>query len=261
MEDLDPPREVPGAADSILRSLECHGLHWDEEVLYQSARRDIYADALQPLANAGVLFACDCSRAVTGPGGSCCGHCRHADTDVTHPFALRVQVPADYSVDFDDRLQGPQHCNLGAQLPDFVVRRKDNLHAYQLAVVVDDHEQRITAVVRGSDLLESTARQIYLQRLLHYPTPAYLHLPVITNAQGQKLSKQNHAPPLADANACDNLRLALRFLRQRAPADELQRPAEILEFATANWNPQRLPAAMARSASEAGLLYPPGTPA
>lgn len=261
MEDLDPPREAPGAADSILNSLQRHGLYWDEDVLFQSTRAAYYDAALQQLMDQGALFACNCTRAEMGAGSSCCGRCQQREADTASPYALRVAVAADRSVAFDDLLQGPQLSNCAAALSDFVVRRKDNLYAYQLAVVVDDHAQGITDIVRGSDLLDSTPRQIYLQQLLHYPTPAYLHIPVIANAQGQKLSKQNHAPPLEDADACANLRRALQFLGQPAPAADMQHPGEILAYATAHWSRLSLPAVMARTAAEAGLLYPPGTPA
>ena len=220
MEDLDPPREEPGAAERILNSLRHHGLHWDEPVLWQSERKQAYAAALDTLAAQGHLFNCACTRAMLGPGGACCDHCAERQSALTRPCATRVKVPGDSHIRFDDQLQGQQHTALGQQLPDFVVKRKDGLDAYQLAVVVDDASQAINHVVRGSDLLDSTPRQIFLQQLLTYPTPRYCHLPVITNAQGQKLSKQNHAPALDDDRAIANLRGALHFLRQREPPAE-----------------------------------------
>lgn len=245
MEDLDPPREEPGAARRILHSLQQHGLHWDEPVLWQGARSHAYAAALDTLAAQGQLFFCDCTRAMLGPGGACRGRCMNRQTDVTPPRATRVMVPRDCQICFTDRIQGQQRTALGKQLPDFVVKRKDGLDAYQLAVVVDDAEQAINQIVRGSDLLDSTPRQIFLQQLLAYPTPRYCHLPVITNTQGQKLSKQNHAPALDDTAAPSNLRRALRFLRQAEPPAELASVDRILSFAAAQWAPQQIPATLA----------------
>jgi len=248
MEDLDPPREEPGAARRILASLEQHGLHWDGEVLYQSQRSAAYAEALNRLAEAGHLFRCRCSRRLLGPDGACRGNCRERGQRLEGPTAIRVAVPRDCRIQFTDRIQGLQDTDLGAELPDFVVRRKDGFDAYQLAVVVDDAWQGITDVVRGSDLLESTARQVFLQHLLGYPTPGYCHLPVLTDQRGQKLSKQNHAPPLADVAAPANLRNALAFLRQPAPPAELQTATGILKFASRHWAPGRIPAVLSIAA-------------
>ena len=240
MEDIDPPREEPGASGRILHSLQAHGLHWDGPVLYQSTRGAAYDTALDALGRVGHLFSCDCTRANMGPGGSCCGTCRNTGA-ATAPSALRVAVPAACRIDFDDVVQGAQSCALGRELPDFIVRRKDGLYAYQLAVVVDDEQQGITEIVRGSDLLESTARQIYLQQLLGCRTPDYMHVPILTDGQGRKFSKQNHAPPLDDAAACDNLRSALHFLRQPQPGSDLDTPERLLRAATASWSPRHMP--------------------
>lgn len=244
MEDLDPPREEPGAARLILDSLQQHGLHWDEPVLWQSQRDSAYQQCLERLAAAGHLFHCDCTRAMLGPDGACGGHCLPRQTEVSKPFSIRVEVPPDHRIAFLDQVQGPQKTDLGRELPDFVLKRKDGLSAYQLAVVVDDAAQGITHIVRGSDLLGSTARQIFLQQLLDHPTPHYCHLPVITNPQGQKLSKQNHAPALNEKRVPQNLRDALRFLGQVEPPTDIQDPAELLAFATAHWAPRQIPAAL-----------------
>jgi len=217
MEDLDPPREEPGAARSILQSLQSHGLVADAPAMLQSTRHATYARALQRLAAAGHLFTCDCSRALLGSAGTCVRDCRHRDLPPGAGTAWRVAVPQDCVVEFADALQGQQRVALGETLGDFVLQRRDGLFAYQLAVVVDDCAQQITHVVRGSDLLDSTARQIVLQRLLEYPTPHYCHIPVITTRHGQKFSKQNRAPALDASTAADNLRLGLRFLGQREP--------------------------------------------
>ncbi|MEH6634352.1 MAG: tRNA glutamyl-Q(34) synthetase GluQRS [Halioglobus sp.] len=241
MEDLDPPREDPTAAQRILHSLQRHGLHWDEPVLWQSTRTQAYHSALRHLLAAGHLFYCACTRAELGSGGACQGRCQGRQSAVTMPCATRVMVPADCQICFVDQLQGLQDIHLGEQLTDFVVKRKDGLDAYQLAVVVDDAYQSISHIVRGSDLLESTPRQIFLQQRLNYNTPEYCHLPVITNSQGQKLSKQNHAPALNDDIATTNLRNALRFLHQAQPPPELASSEQILAFASGHWTPQNIP--------------------
>lgn len=253
MEDLDPPREEAGAADSILTSLEQHGLNWDGSVLYQSTRHEAYRAALEELQKDQCLFRCYCTRAQLGPDGACAGRCTHRQEDADTPYALRVRVPGQCTIAFDDQLQGPQYFPLGANTADFVVHRKDGLHAYQLAVVVDDAHQGITQVVRGSDLLDSTPRQIFLQTLLGLFHPDYCHLPVITSRNGKKFSKQNFAPPLADERAADNLRLALAFLVQRTPPEDYQRPEDILDFASLNWSPATIPATLAVPAAQLGL--------
>ncbi len=262
MEDLDPPREEPGAADRILQALLDHGLAWDEEVLWQSRRHPAYRETLARLEARGYLFRCDCTRAMLGPGGACAGRCAPRQAQIGDPHALRVAVPDGTRVTFEDRLQGVITEDLGANLPDFVLLRKDGLFAYQLAVVVDDAHQRVNQVVRGADLLDSTARQIYLQRLLGLPEPRYCHLPVITNDEGQKYSKQNHAPELDSARAVDNLRLALHFLDQPPPPPQADSVGDLLAFAVGNWLPQAVPAQRSIPASalwQGAQLYP-GSP-
>ena len=249
MEDLDPPREQPGAADAILASLEAHGLLWDDQVLWQSSRQQAYRDALSALDQTGQLFRCDCTRALLGPGGACHGRCLSRQEAVASPWALRVKVPGHINIRFRDGLQGTVQEALGATLPDFTLLRKDGLFAYQLAVVVDDGYQGITHVVRGSDLLDSTPRQLYLQQLLGLAQPHYTHHPVITNAAGQKFSKQTHAPALDDRTAVANLRQALRFLGQPPPPEELGSPHQLLAFAAAHWLLERVPAALSQDAA------------
>lgn len=244
MEDLDPPREEPGAAKAILDSLQDHGLHWDGPVLWQSHRAQAYQQALYTLSAQGVLFRCDCTRAMLGPDGACAGRCLGRQADVTTPCALRVQVPRDCNIAFCDSIQGHQQQALGHALPDFVLRRKDGLVAYQLAVVVDDAFQGIDHIVRGSDLLSSTCRQIFLQQRLNLPTPAYTHLPVISDARGQKFSKQSHAPALESGTAPHNLRQALAFLGQTAAPAELESCRQVLDFATTHWMPSAIPREM-----------------
>lgn len=253
MDDLDPPREEPGAARRILQSLRCHGLQWDEAPLYQSERHDAYAAALDRLAATGRLFHCDCTRAMLGPHGACRGRCRSRQGALAGTTALRIGVPRSCAIRFDDTLQGEQYFALGRMRPDFVVRRKDGLDAYQLAVVVDDCDQGITHVVRGCDLLDSTAPQIYLQELLGCPTPQYCHVPVVTNRSGHKFSKQTRAPALDDTQPASNLRLALHFLGQAEPPPQLYGAGEILEHAATHWAPGDIPAVAAIPATSIGV--------
>ncbi len=237
MEDIDPPREQEGAASRILHSLEAHGLQWDEAPLWQSRRSAAYLDALSQLQRDGALFACNCSRRRTDTQGNCCGPCRSSTAGP--PAALRVIVASDCEARWDDIWQGSQYWPLGRDLRDFVVRRKDQLFAYQLAVVVDDAHQGITCIVRGCDLLDSTPRQLWLQQLLGYALPRYGHLPLLNNAVGQKLSKQNHAAPLDDRRAMDNLRLALHLLGQ--PAADGDDCESLLQQAQQQWQPAAVP--------------------
>ena len=254
MEDLDPPREQPGAADNILHSLQSHGLRWDGEVLYQSTRSAAYRTARLKLMQAGLLFACNCSRAALTPAGCCSGDCRTRQAEIIDtPHAIRVMVPTPCQIAFTDLLQGQQYSALGESLADFVIHRKDGLDAYQLAVVVDDAEQGITHVLRGSDLLDSTARQIFLQQQLSYHLPTYCHLPVITTRAGQKFSKQNQAPALVDKEAEQNLRRALQFLRQQPPPASVTGVDPILAWATEHWQLRQVPASLSIPAANIGL--------
>ena len=256
IEDLDPPREVSGAANEILRALEVHGLYWDGPILYQSCRHDRYAGALERLRQSGFAYPCACTRSevaesarrgIEGPVYP--GTCRAGLSPGRKPRAWRVCTHGE-SIEFTDELQGRQEQNLEREIGDFVLRRADQLYAYQLAVVVDDAEQGITRIVRGADLLGSTPRQIYLQRLLGFPTPAYLHVPVVVNAAGEKLSKQTHATPLAVGAERTTLLKALYFLGQRPPADLAhEKPETILCWAVKHWNPRLTP--RVRAAPEA----------
>lgn len=245
MENIDPPREPEGAAEAILHSLRMHGLDWDEDILWQGDRASAYDEALTTLQAHGHLFLCGCTRRAMGPSGSCAGNCREQQACLEPPLARRVDVASTTDIRFEDLWQGTQHWPLGQSIRDFPVLRKDGLYAYQLAVVVDDAAQGINHVVRGSDLLDSTPRQIYLQTLLGLPTPVYGHFPVMLNRDGYKLSKQTKAAPINDNHPLENLRLALAFLRQQAPPSDLGTPAELLAFAAANWSRARLPDGMA----------------
>ena len=213
MEDLDPDREPPGTADEILRLLDAFGLHWDGSVLFQSDRLDAYEEALRSLVAQGLTYPCSCNRQrIRGLGGCYDGHCaRHPET-VDHPVAIRIRVPAE-PIRFKDRIQGQQCFALTSTCGDFIIRRKDGLFAYQLAVAIDDAWQQVTDVMRGSDLLDSTPRQIHLLQALALPVPDYAHIPVATDARGQKLSKQHFARPLQADEASSRPGTAGRTVR------------------------------------------------
>lgn len=253
IEDVDVPRVVPGAADAILRALERCGLFWDGPVLYQSRRTERYQAALERLLHAGRAYPCTCSRRelVACPrarDGSPIypGHCRGGVRHPDRPCAIRLHT-TDVMLAFQDAVQGDYRQRLETEVGDFVIRRADGLFAYQLAVVVDDADQAITHVVRGSDLLDSTPRQMYLQSLLEWPTPRYGHLPVATDARGDKLSKQTHAPPLDKRNPNPAIWAALRFLGQEPPPALADAPvAEIVSWALAHWRLERVPVIPAR---------------
>ena len=246
IEDVDRPRTVPGAAGEILRSLEALGLTWDGEVVRQSERTALYDAALERLRQAGHVYRCRCSRreiadsAIHGIEGAIYpGTCRGRAVPEGESAAVRAIAP-EQAIQFEDRVQGAIIQKVARDIGDFVLKRRDGLHAYQLAVVVDDAGQGVTDVVRGADLLWSTPRQIALQRWLGYPTPRYMHVPVAANRAGEKLSKQTNAPAIDVTDAPHELRRALRFLGQ--PALPGATPAEILEQACAAWNPALIPA-------------------
>jgi glutamyl-Q tRNA(Asp) synthetase len=258
IEDLDPPREVPGAATDILRTLEALGLCWDGTVVRQSERGEAYAAALARLERDGATYPCACTRkeigdaALAGSDGSRVypGTCRPGLPAGRAARATRLRV-SDAEVELDDALQGSVRQRLALEVGDFVLRRADGLIAYQLAVVVDDAAQGITEVVRGADLLDSTPRQILLQRLLGVPTPCYLHLPVATDAAGEKLSKQTLAAPIALARPGAALVAALRFLGQRPdPRYADAPPAELLAIAAAGWDRASIPRVRVARAGE-----------
>jgi glutamyl-Q tRNA(Asp) synthetase len=248
IEDIDPPREVAGAADEILRTLEACGLHWHGPEVYQSRRGETYRAALDELQHTGMLYGCACTRkeiadsSVAGIEGPVYpGTCRAGPAADRTPRAWRVRT-RNSVIAFTDLWQGAIRRNLETDYGDFVVKRADGLFAYQLAVAVDDAEQGITEVVRGADLLESTPRQIHLQRLLRLPTPQYAHLPVAVNAQGEKLSKQTFAAPVNRKNPLPALVRALDFLGQQPPAELLEGEIESLwRWAISHWTPQTVP--------------------
>lgn len=215
IEDIDPPREVAGAAAAQLRTLAAFGLVHDGQIVRQRARQALYAEALDRLLASGQAFACHCSRAELAAAGGVHHRCLHGADG--RPAAFRLKVPDPAPIAFDDGLQGHIAQDVYREVGDFVLKRADGFWAYQLAVVVDDAAQGMTDVVRGADLLDSTPRQILLQRALGLPTPRYLHLPLVNDAQGRKLSKSEAARPLDDADPLPALRSAWRDLGQ-APA-------------------------------------------
>lgn len=248
MEDLDPPREQPGAAKLILRTLEACGMFWDGNILYQSQRSEAYRAALARLGAQGLVYPCACTRreiadSALGPDGALIypGTCRNGLAPGRAARATRVRVDHE-PIEFEDAVQGKLSQDLAAEAGDFVLLRADGLYAYQLAVVVDDAEQGITDVVRGADLLDSTPRQIYLQRLLGLPTPHYLHLPAAVNAAGEKLSKQTLAAPVDGRNPVPVLAQVMSFLGQAPPAQLGRAPlAEFWSWALAHWDAKRIP--------------------
>lgn len=244
MEDIDPPREMAGATDDILQTLQHYGLQWDGEVLYQSTRQQHYEATVQQLVQTQQAFFCTCSRTqILAASGSTTypGTCRHCHSVPTEPFAVRLQV-ADRDIHFHDALQGEQRCNLQQQGGDFIIKRKEGLYAYHLAVVLDDAHQGVTHVVRGSDLLESTFCHHYLQSVLGLPHPVYAHLPVIVNSEGQKLSKQTFAQPLPRSAPAPYLLYCLQALGQQPPASLRDAGAAgILQWACEHWRLASVP--------------------
>ena len=241
IEDTDPPREMPGARDAIVQTLECYGLEWDGEVVVQSERHAAYAGVVDRLFNLGLAYACTCSRKQLEPyHGIYPGFCRNAGHD-QHDVAIRLRVP-ELEYHFIDRVQGEYRQHLGRDVGDFIIRRRDGLYAYQLAVVLDDAWQGITDIVRGADLLDSTPRQLYLQELLGLKQPRYLHLPLITQPDGNKLGKSYRSPPLEADQATPLLLRALRALGQN-PGTELAHasPRELLAWGSAHWDADRIP--------------------
>lgn len=252
VEDVDPPREVPGAVDSQLATLSAFGLTSDLPVQFQSQRNAFYQAAIEQLLDQGKAFACHCSRAdLTSQGGI---HRRCAASQQRPQPAIRLRVADGSHVSFDDALQGRQQQDVDRDVGDVVLLRADGYWAYQLAVVVDDAEQGITHVVRGADLIDSTARQILLQRALCLSTPHYLHLPLLLDSAGQKLSKSQAAIPVDSAQPLPVLRWLWAALGQPPPAlDAATSVAEALQHATAAFEPTRL-----QKTSLLAPLQPPG---
>lgn len=237
IEDLDPLREPVEATGQILNSLEAHGLFSDEPVRFQSHRHEAYQAVIDQLLRQGRAYRCVCSRKeLQQNAGYHPNHCRDGSSQaVDRPSAVRFAL-TDEDAQWHDDLLGPQHQRVQAELDDPVILRKEGFYAYQLAVVVDDIDQGITHVVRGSDLLEMTAQQTQIYHALAAQPPRWLHVPVIVNEQGQKLSKQSHAPALADDRPVENLYQALVALGQQPPESLAQASVDaILAWGVNHW--------------------------
>jgi glutamyl-Q tRNA(Asp) synthetase len=250
IEDLDTPRSVPGASDRILRTLERHALYWDGSVLYQHDRVHHYVAAIERLTAAGHTFACTCSRSQLNdriyPG-----RCRNnGNWQGNEPHSVRLVVPAA-TLGLDDAIQGRYAQRLDKDVGDFVILRRDGIVAYQLAVVVDDIDQRITEVVRGADLLDNTPRQLLLFELLGAPAPRYAHVPVLIDRTGQKLSKQTFASAVEEQHPGVNLNLMLTLLGHEPPTQlRSAAPDELIGWAVQHWDLARVP----RGATLAGFV-------
>jgi glutamyl-Q tRNA(Asp) synthetase len=233
IDDLDAPRNVKGAADAILNTLEICGLHWDDDVVYQSQCIDVYNDVLNELKTKQLLYPCTCSRKDLSTIYS--GTCRNKTALPSEPYALRLKTD-NRNISFEDKLQGLCTNNLGEQYGDFILKRKDEIIAYQFAVVVDDHQQQINQIVRGMDLLTETPKQIYLQQLLNFPRPNYMHIPIVIDENGYKLSKQTRATAV-DLTTPSELIFKLLGLLKQNPPIELQGSSvtELIAWAIANW--------------------------
>lgn len=243
IDDLDTPRNVKGATASILSTLDSFGLHWDGEVSYQSQCLDAYHDALDQLANRQLIYPCTCSRkelAILQTSDVYTGLCRDKTLSPNPPYALRIKTDARTIV-FEDGLQGEISRDMAKQYGDFILKRKDEIIAYQFAVVIDDNLQQINQVVRGFDLLNETPKQIYLQQMLGLTTPDYMHVPVIVDEQGYKLSKQTRACAVNSATPHRVIFDLLNLLKQNPPL-ELKDSSieELINWAIKNWKPELL---------------------
>lgn len=250
IDDLDTPRNRPGAADSILRCLEAYGLQWDGEVYYQSRHLDEYRHYLDELERQQLTYRCVCSRKTLSQYFAAAGRseetavypgiCRNKHIPQNLPNAIRIKTDAT-EIGFTDQLQGWVSQNLAFEQGDFILKRKDGIIAYQFAVVVDDCLQDVNHVVRGCDLLSETPKQIYLQRLLGMPTPEYMHVPVIVDSQGYKLSKQTLATAVGTQSPSLTLFDLLLLLKQNPPnVLNAAKVNEILDWAIDHWKPDAL---------------------
>jgi len=243
IEDIDPPREVAGSAQRIIEDLARLGLQPDGPVLYQSSRLTAYQESIEQLLQGGLAYPCGCSRKDLPASGIYPGTCRAGIPPGRKPRSVRLRVDTG-DCSFRDRVQGPVSGPLANPGGDFIIRRADGLYAYQLAVVVDDHYQGVTQVVRGADLLDSTGRQIILQRALGLPTPDYMHLPVAVSADGKKLSKRSRTDPVKHQEPALAVSEALRFLGQQPPPHKSL--TSLWQWAIENWDNSLIPRVMTR---------------
>lgn len=238
VEDLDPPREVAGSAQRILQDLDKLGLHADAAVMYQSTRQAAYESAVAHLLKTGQAYYCGCSRKDLPASGIYPGTCRNGLATGKKARAIRFLI-GDQICSFEDAVQGHISETMSVDSGDFIIKRADGLFAYHLASVVDDHKQNISQVVRGADLLDSTCRQICLQRALNFESPAYMHLPVVLSADGKKLSKRDQADPLRSMEPIECISKALRFLGQQVP--QAQSLPQLLGNAIEHWDESLIP--------------------
>ncbi len=238
IEDLDPPRESTTAPAEIMSQLRAYGLFWDGEVLFQSSRLNAYEENLGRLRKQGLVFPCICSRkSIVGVYPGACRSRSYESTEV--PFAERL-LTAGRKVEYEDLVFGTRYCDVEQDIGDFIVKRKDKLFAYQLAVIVDDAYQEVTHVIRGSDLMDSTPRQILLAKYLSLPVPSFGHIPVVTDVSGHKLSKQTHAAPVDRQNPLPVLRQVLNVLGQHT-GSKVNTVEQLLDSAIQQWDINRIP--------------------
>lgn len=248
IEDSDRFRVVEGATGLILDTLENLGLHWDREVIIQSQRENRYRQELEKLQDMGIVYPCTCTRRETR-GKPYPGTCRKGISRNRKHRSLRIRTD-DTPVEFDDTVVGKYSQSLENEVGDFIIKRSDGMTAYHLAVVIDDADQGVTEIVRGADLVDSTPRQIYLQRILQYPTPSYLHLPVAIDASGRKISKQNNAPGIDIARGAQVLTNALDFLGQHPDPQLADATVEdVIQWGLEHWDSKKI---------SAGEYRPPG---
>jgi glutamyl-Q tRNA(Asp) synthetase len=248
IEDIDTPRVVPGAADGILRTLQRFGLEWDGPVVRQSERSEHYESAILTLRELKATFGCSCSRSQLAADERYPGYCRDGALEPDAPLGLRLRVDPG-AVIFTDRIQGRFRQDVAATVGDLLLRRRDGLFAYLLAVVVDDAAQHITHVVRGADLLDNTPRQMLLQRLLGFGPPAYAHLPVLVEANGDKLAKARRSVPVAAQELMPTLMHVFRLLELEPPRElEDGSLSEAWRWAVHHWRIERIPRRLTLSA-------------
>lgn len=245
IEDIDPPREMPGAASLILSTLESYGLHWDQSVVYQSQRHDLYQQQIEAWLQSQRAYYCQCTRKqIKQSGGFYLGTCRHRHLTTPHDCAIRLKVDDPIHA-FYDQKHGKIAIPTQLAAEDFIIKRRDGLFAYNLAVVLDDIEQGITEVVRGADLIEPTGRQINLYRYLQHPEVSYIHLPLAVDEHGNKLSKQNHAPAVNNHNPKPTIMQVMQFLGFDLPVDFQSASIEqMLNWGVQNWSLTQLPEAL-----------------
>ena len=244
IEDIDPPREVQGASEDILATLQAYGLKWDGEVIYQHQQSAVYEEILSQLMSQQLCYACSCTRKmIKQQGGYYLGRCRQANIEQQgNALRINLQSITDKTTQFEDKLQGLITLDPTQIDDDFIIKRKDGLYAYNLAVVVDDIQQGITEVVRGADLIETTGKQMSLYRLLKAPVPDYVHLPLAVTQPGLKLSKQNHAKAVDKNQPMPTLKQVLAFLGHPVPeAIRYKNCTEILHWATQHWSLNAVP--------------------